>query len=63
MPLWLLVVIVTVVGALLHTLVQVRGTRPMPVRVLILIVAWMMPVLLFVVFRIVEPDVGAMTIF
>jgi len=63
MPLWLLAVLVAVAGALLHTLVQVRGTGPMRVRVMILSVVWLMPLLLFVVFRIAEPDVGAITIF
>ena len=63
MPLWLLAVIVAVIGALLHTLVQVRATGPLKVRILILVVAWTMPALLYVVFRIAEPDVGAITIF
>jgi hypothetical protein len=35
----------------------------MRVRVLVLAAAWLMVPLLFVVFRIAEPELGAMTIF
>jgi hypothetical protein len=63
MPLWLLAVLVAIAGALLHTVVQMRSQAPMQVRVLVLTAAWLMVPLLFVVFRIAEPELGAITIF
>ena len=63
MPLWLVVVIAAIVGAIVETLVLLRLDMPAATRAFIIAAGWSMPVILFVVFQMMVPEVGEIPIF